>query len=83
MSQATLSNTNRGLMGFLLVAVLVVLAWAVISNMPDNRSTADRIGDAATALPHGVDKAADQLRDRTPGERLGDSIRETTDNATR
>lgn len=72
------STPQRGLMIFLAIAVLAVLAWGFM-DMRDERSTGERIGDAVEALPHGVDEAGEQLRDRTPAERLGDKVRETTD----
>ena len=51
------------------------MIWGV-SNMPDNRSTGQRVGDAVDALPQGVDKAAEQIGDRTPTEKLGDAAKE-------
>ena len=48
--------------------------------MPDNRSGTDKLGDAIHALPDGPDKAARQLENRTPGEKLGDAVKDTGDN---
>jgi len=67
--------------GKTLLAMLVVLAIAVLGynflTMKDNRSTTDRVGDAVHALPQGLDKASEQLEDRTPGQKLGDAVEDT------
>lgn len=55
------------------IALVVILA-AFLLNMPDKRSGPERVGDAVTALPQGVDKAGDQLKDRNPVEKAGDAI---------
>lgn len=57
----------------IVVAVIAVLAYSVLT-MPDNRTGAERLGDAISELPNGVDDAADELGDRTPGERLGEAV---------
>jgi len=58
------------------VAVVIVI-FLLISffNMPDRRSGTERVGDAIRNLPEGADKAVDQLGDRTPAQRTGDTIR--------
>jgi hypothetical protein len=61
--------------GIALVAILVVF----LLNMPDKRSGSERVGDAVTALPQGVDKAGDQLKDRNPVEKAGDAIEKKVD----
>lgn len=73
-----MNDQNRTLIAVLVIVVLAVLAYGAM-NMRDNRSTGERVGDAVDALPHGIGKAADQLGDRTPGEKLGDAVRETGD----
>jgi hypothetical protein len=71
-----MGNSTKGILSILVLLVLGVLAWGVLT-MPDQRSTGQRIGDAIDALPHGVGKAADQLGDRTPGQKLGDAVKDT------
>lgn len=66
-------NNNRGMITLLVVVVLGVIAYAVLT-MPDRRTGAEKVGDAISELPNGVDKAAEQLQDRTPGEKLGDAV---------
>jgi len=63
----------------LLIVILVILAGAIayfILNAPDRRDVSDKIGDAIHELPEGTDKAARQLKDRTPGEKLEDSTKD-------
>lgn len=71
---------NASLSG--LIAILVVIALALLGyrylTMPDDRSATDRLGDAIHALPEGGDKAARELEDRTPGQKLGDVIKDET-----
>lgn len=68
----------RGLLLTVIVLLLAVVAWGVLI-MPDQRSAGDKIGDAVDALPRGIDKAAQQLEDRTPGEKLGDAVKDVGD----
>jgi len=58
---------------------LVVIVAIFLLNLPDNRSGPERVGDAVEALPQGVDKAGDQLKDRNPVEKAGDAIEKKTD----
>jgi hypothetical protein len=63
---------------FCLVAVVGFVAYSVL-NAPDRRSSGDKIGDAINELPNGVDKAARQLEDRTPGDKLNDAAKDAGD----
>ena len=58
---------------------LVVIVAVFLLNIPDKRSGPERVGDAVQALPNGVDKAGDQLKDRNPVEKAGDAIEKKTD----
>lgn len=74
--------TQKSQTNFLAVAavvVLVIVGGYYVLNMPDQRSTGDKIGDAVDALPNGVDKAARELEDRSPGEKLGDAVKDAGD----
>lgn len=64
----------------LIVAVLAVLAFAFL-NMPDRRGPGEKIGDAISQVGNGngLDDAARELQDRTPGERIKDGIEDATD----
>jgi hypothetical protein len=71
-----MSNSKiAGAVAIIIVAIVVVLIATGQLTFKDNRNTADRVGDAIRELPNGADKAADQLGDRTPGQRLGDEIK--------
>ena len=67
-----------GLAAILFIVVLAVIGYRYLTQ-PDNRSATDRLGDAIHELPNGVDKASRELEDRTPGERLGDAIKDAGD----
>lgn len=72
----TKTNANTGkFIGFALVIVLAIMAYGVLT-MPDNRTTGERLSDAAKELPNGVDNAAHELEDRTPGEKAGDAVKD-------
>jgi len=60
------------------VIVVAVLSYGVLT-MRDQRNTTEKIGDAIHDLPQGVDKAERQLQDRTPGQKLGDAVKDTGD----
>jgi hypothetical protein len=60
------------------VIVVAVLAYSALT-MRDQRSGSERLGDAIHDLPQGVDKAERQLEDRTPGEKIGDSVKDVSD----
>jgi len=71
--------TSRNLLFLALLIVAVAIAYAVLTQ-PDQRTTTQKLGDAIHELPHGIDKAADEMKDdRTPGEKLGDDIRHAGD----
>ena len=71
------SSVSRSIIVIAAVIALGFLAYGVLT-MPDQRSTTEKIGDAIHELPQGPDKAARELEDRTPGERIGDTIRDNT-----
>ena len=73
---------NKSLLALVAIVIVGALAWGLLT-MPDRRSTGQKIGDAVDALPQGVDKAARQLEDRTPGEKLGDAVKDAGDDIKR
>ena len=73
----TPNPTTRNMLVFVLVLALALLAYGVMT-MPDRRSPVEKIGDAVHDLPQGVGKASRQLEDRTPGQKLGDEIKDNT-----
>lgn len=70
-------NQSKLITAIAVVAIIVIILLFASGTLSfkDNRSTTDRVGDAIHALPDGADKAADQLGDRTPGQRVGDQIK--------
>lgn len=68
------NNTTKGIIAIIVILLVALLAYAVLT-MPDRRDGAEKLGDAISELPN-VDRAARQLEDRTPGERLGDAVRD-------
>jgi len=79
MAETSNQSTVKALLVIIIVAVIAVLAYSVLT-MPDNRSGAERLGDAISELPNGVDNAAEQLEDRTPGEKIGDAVEDAGEN---
>ncbi len=75
---ATWQSTTRNLLIILLIVLAIGVVYVVA--MPDQRSGAQKVGDAIHELPQGADKAANELgNDRTPGEKLGDAMRNAGD----
>lgn len=66
---------------FLMIVILVVVIGiaAYVLNAPDRRNPVQKLGDAIEQLPNGTDKAARELKDRTPGEKLHDAIKDAGD----
>jgi len=65
---------------FILVVIVVVVAFGYLMTRPDQRTTTQKVGDAIHELPQGVNKATDELKDdRTPGQKLGDDMRDAGD----
>jgi hypothetical protein len=73
---------EQGKMGKTLAIAIAVLAVAAIAyavlTMPDRRTTSEKIGDAIHDIDQGPDKAARDLEDRTPGQKLGDDLKDAT-----
>lgn len=72
------NSLTRNLLIVVGIAVIGGLIYAV-ATMPDQRTTTEKVGDAIHELPKGVDKAGRELEDRTPGEKLGDAIKDNTE----
>lgn len=67
---------NKNLQTFIAIVIVILLAAVGYKYLttPEKRTDGQKIGDAIDALPHGLDKAADALHDKTPGEKLGDAV---------
>ena len=53
--------------------VIIAVVGYYVLNAPDNRNAGQKIGDAVNELHNGPEKAARQLEDRTPGDKLKDA----------
>lgn len=69
---------SKGTIIGIIVAILVVVAGYVVLTKPDQRNGFEKVGDAVSELPNGVDNAARELEDRTPGERIVDDVKDAT-----
>lgn len=68
----------RNVLVLIALILVAVVAYGVVTSK-DQRNVAEKIGDAIHELPQGVDKAERQLEDRTPGQKLGDAVKDTGD----
>ena len=73
-----MNDSNRWTIAVVAIIVIAAVAYGIMT-MPDHRTTTEKVGDAIHELPQGADKAARQLEDRTPGEKLGDAVKDTGD----
>lgn len=62
----------------ILVIIALVIAYLFFT-APDRRNGFERVGDAISELPNGPGKAADQLKDRTPAQKIGDAVEDAGD----
>lgn len=60
------------------LAVIALFLYMMFTS-PDRRSGTEKLGDAIHELPQGIDKAGRQLEDRTPGQKLGDKVKDAGD----
>ena len=68
----SLLKNDRVLPAIALVIILAFLGYSIL-NTPDRRDPGQKIGDAISELHNGPDKAARQLENRTPGDKLQDA----------
>jgi hypothetical protein len=63
---------NQKLIPAVIIGLLVAIIGYYVLNAPDTRDPGQKIGDAINELHNGPEKAARQLEDRTPGDKLQD-----------
>jgi len=73
-----MNNSYRWTVGIIAIILIAGVAYGVLT-MPDRRNAMEKIGDAIHDVPQGGDKAARQLESRTPGQKLGDAVKDTGD----
>ena len=61
-----------------LVFIVAIVGFYIL-DAPDRRTTGDKIGDAVDELPNGLDKAARQLEDLTPADKIHDAVQDAGD----
>lgn len=71
------STFTRNLLAAVVVLALAFGAYSLLT-MPDQRNATEKVGDAIHDLPQGVGKASQQLESRTPGQKIGDAIKDNT-----
>lgn len=76
--KSVVSFENKGLLIVVLVIAALLLAYGGFT-MVEPRTLPEKLSDAYDELPKGVDKAARQLEDRTPVQKLGDTVRDAGD----
>jgi hypothetical protein len=77
MAQNTTKPASRSL-GVLVLIIAAIIIAAVFLTRPDSRTAGERIGDAAQSLENGdLKDAGRQLERRTPGQKLGDAVKDT------
>ena len=68
----------KSLLIFSALIIAAFLAYGALT-MRDQRSTAEKVGDAVHDLSQGAEKAGRELEDRTPGEKIGDAVKDAGD----
>jgi len=68
----TTKSFGKNLLIVTALAVIIIIGYGLM-HAPDRRTGGQKISDAVDALPEGVDKAARQLEDRTPADKLEDA----------
>lgn len=71
-------SLGKYLLIFSLLVVLSLVAYRVL-NAPDQRNATEKVGDAIHELTNGAEKAARQLENRTPAEKLDDAAEDAGD----
>ncbi len=69
---------NKSLLWMVIVILVGVVAYYAL-NAPDQRNGVQKVGDAISELPNGPDKAARELKDRTPADKIDDSLKDAGD----
>ena len=73
-----MASNSKTIIGVIIAVVVIALGYMVLTK-PDQRNGFEKVGDAVSELPNGVDNAARELEDRTPGEKIVDEVKDATD----
>lgn len=74
-TQPAQTSSGKFFISLILVIVLAVALYTILKT-PDTRSDGQKISDAVNELPNGIDKAARQLENRTPADKLNDAAKD-------
>jgi hypothetical protein len=70
-------TSNMKILATAVVVAVVAMVGYYVWNTPDTRNAGEKMRDSISALPD-VDKAAEQLESRTPGEKLEDAAKDAS-----
>ena len=71
MATATAGN-NKTIMVVIIALLVAILGYFVLTT-PEHKTLGQKVGDAVNELPNGPEKAARQLEDRTPADKIQDA----------
>lgn len=74
----TTQSIGKNILIVAAITVLLLISYSMLY-APDRRNGGQKISDAINELPNGVDKAARQLEDRTPADKLHDAAKDAGD----
>lgn len=76
----SVQNDNTKTIIAILVVIVLAIAGYYMLNAGDNRTAGEKIGDAVDNVQEGnMDGAVNSLKDRSPAQKMGDSIEEAGD----
>jgi len=75
--------TNRmpSVVAIVMVFIIIGAMGYIFMNMPDNRTSSEKMSDAAAKLSGGVSGAAKTLGNQTPADRARDDVEKIGDKA--
>ena len=71
-----MSQSKQGsILAVTALAIILVIVGYYVMHQQETRTAGQKVGDAVNELQKGADKAAQQLEDRTPIEKLEDTTK--------
>ena len=70
-----MTNPTYELPTFAGVVIILAIVGFGLLNLPDHRGIVQRVVDSFHALPEGFDSASQQLRNRTPAQKLSEAVK--------
>ena len=78
LNTASSGSGNNPVVIIIAVLIIAFLAVAAVYLMQDHRTGSERVGDAVSTLPKGIDKAADKLGDKAPAQNVKRNLKDAT-----